>query len=115
MAMIFKGYRPRIARRMMAAAPEDENIDLNRWLGKAIFAKTSNGYWLAWHDDEQLDLVLVLPPEDNQDKKCYWIESWDKNDTIETAIEYIESGRFAEDGAAVLNLFIQNPETGEWE
>jgi hypothetical protein len=31
------------------------------------------------------------------------------------AIEYVESGRFAEDEPMVLNLFIQNPETGEWE
>jgi len=44
MAFIFKLYRSRIADRM--ALGDREVI---RWLHKATFAKTSNGYWLAWH------------------------------------------------------------------
>jgi hypothetical protein len=113
MAMIFKNYRPRIASMMLTAACEDDDKNLKQWLYRATFAKTSNRYWLAWHNDKP-DTVLVLPPDDNQDKECHWVESWDKDDTIETAIEYVESGQFAEDDLSTLNLFIEDPETGEW-
>jgi hypothetical protein len=43
MAMIFKGFRSNIARKMAKDDPE-----LKRWLGVATFAKTSNGYWLRY-------------------------------------------------------------------
>jgi hypothetical protein len=109
MAMIFKGFRSNIARKMAKDDPE-----LKRWLGVATFAKTSNGYWLAWHADD-VGSILVLPPDDAPDQNCYWIDNGGKNDTLEAAIEYVESGQFAEDEPMVLNLFIQNPETGEWE
>lgn len=112
MSMIFKYYRPRIAGMMLAATPDDKRKDLQKWLYVATFGKSSNGYWLAWHDDEQ-NTVLVLPPKDSPDKECHWAESWDNNDTIETAFNYIESGKYAEDEPMVLNLFIEDPETGE--
>ncbi|MDD5461962.1 MAG: hypothetical protein PHG00_10095 [Methylococcales bacterium] len=47
MAMIFKSYRPRVARKMLAAACEDDDKNLKQWLYRATFAKTSNRYWLA--------------------------------------------------------------------
>jgi len=114
-AFIFKDYRPRIAWRM---AIDDK--ELKRWLNKATFAKTSNGYWLAWHQSDNLDKVAFLTPNHPDDQECRWLESWDKNDTIETAINYFESGKFEADekehpDGLVLNLFIKNPETGEWE
>lgn len=94
--------------------------ELMRWLDKATFAKTSNGYWLAWHQGENMDRVAFLTPNQPDDEACRWLESWNNDDTIETAIEYIESGRFEADerehpDGFVLNLFIRNPETGEWE
>jgi hypothetical protein len=116
MAFIFKGWRPNIARRM-ACSGDDK---LKRWLGVARFAKTSNGYWLAWHEGDDVDRIEFLTPDHPEGKECQWLDSFDKNDTIETAINYIESGEFEEDDknypdGFVFNLFIQNPETGEWE
>lgn len=106
MATIFKGYRPRIARQMAAG-----DAEIMRWLGAAIFAKASTGHWLAWRDNSP-DQVAVLPPDG---QPCQWIETWGENDTIEDAIEFVESGRFDTEGPAVLNLFIENPVTGKWE
>lgn len=112
MTMIFKGYRPRIAARMNPSHSDD------RWFTAATYAKTNNGYWLAFHDD--LDRIALLPPDHPEGEECRWLESWDKDDTIVTAINYIESGEFEQDekdypGGFVLNLFIKNIKTGEWE
>ena len=107
MAFILKGYRPRIARRMNPSRSE------NRWFGIATYAKTNNGYWLAWHDD--LEKVALLPPDHPEGEECKWFESWDKDNTIETFFEYVESGDYEDEKDMVFNLFIQNPETGEWE
>ena len=114
MAMIFKGYRPRIAARMNPSHSED------RWFTAATYAKTNNGYWLAWHQGDNLSRVAFLTPTHPEGEECRWLESWDKDDTIETAVNYIESGEFEQDeidhpDGFVLNLFIKNPETGEWE
>lgn len=100
MAFIFKDYRPRIADKMAKG-----DVELKKWLFGATFAKTSNGYWLAWQG-EKPDTVLVLPPADSPDIECHWLESWDKDDTIETAIEYVESVRFAEDEPDGINITI---------
>jgi len=109
MAFIFKDWRPRIAMRMAKGDKE-----LMRWLNKATFAKTSNGYWLAWHQGDNVDRVALLPPEHPEGEECKWLESWG-NSTIETFIDYVESGEYEEEKNMVLNLQIQNPETGEWE
>lgn len=106
MATIFKGYRPRIARQMAAG-----DAEIMRWLGAATFAKASSGHWMAWRDNSP-DWVAVLPPGG---QPCQWIETWGENDTIEDAIEFVESGRFDTEGPAVLNLFIENLVTGKWE
>jgi len=109
MAKIFKDYRPRIAGKMAKG-----DAELKKWLSVAAFAKTSNGYWLAWQGEEP-DTVIVLPPPDFKDDKCHWLESWDNDNTIESFIKYVESGEFAEEGGGmVLNLFIEDPETGGW-
>jgi hypothetical protein len=115
MAFIFKGHRPRIAMKM---AKGDKK--LSRWLNTATFAKSSNGYWLAWHNDDFLDKVAFLTPDHPDSEPCRWLESWDKDDTIQTTINYFESGEFESDeveypGGFVFNRQILNPETGEWE
>lgn len=115
MAFIFQGYRGRIAMRM---AKGDKAI--KQWLNTATFAKTCNGYWLAWHKGDNVDKVAFLTPNHSTDEGCRWLDSFDKNDTIDTAIDYFESGKFEADeeeypNGFVFNLFIQNPETGEWE
>ncbi|PKD39553.1 hypothetical protein JWZ98_09980 [Methylomonas sp. EFPC1] len=108
MAMVFKGYRPRIAMQMANGDKE-----LSRWLGTATYAKTSNGYWMAWHADAT-DRFLVLPPEGSTEKECHWIESWEGDYSVDMAFDYVESGRFERDEPFVLNLFIKDPVTGEW-
>lgn len=107
MAIVFKGYRPRIARRM------NPDRSMDRWFTAASYAKTSNGYWLAWQGD--LDKVALLPPGHPVGEECKWLESWDMGNTIETFFDYVESGEYEEGKDMVLNLQIQNPETGEWE
>lgn len=109
MAMIFQGYRPRIAMRMAAG-----DKDIRRWLGTAIFAKATTGHWLAWHEGDA-SKVAVLPPDHPEGKPGFWIESWEPDYTIEKAIEYVETGRFDTEEPEVLNMFIFNETTGKWE
>lgn len=52
--------------------------------------------------------------EGSSDKECQWIESWEGDYTVDMAFDYVESGRFEQDEPFVLNLFIQDPVTGEW-
>jgi hypothetical protein len=61
--------------------------------------------------------VALLTPAHPEGEESRWFESWDKHDTIETFFDYIESGRCEDekDRDWVFNLFIQNPETDEWE
>lgn len=98
MATIFKGYRPRIARQMAAG-----DAEIMRWLGAAIFAKASTGHWLAWRADKP-DRMAVLPPNHPEGQPCRWIDAWDNEETIETGIAYVESGRFASTPPATFNI-----------
>ncbi len=98
MATIFKGYRPRIARQMAAG-----DAEIMRWLGVATFAKASTGHWLAWHADKP-DRMAVLPPNHPEGQQCRWIDAWDNEETIETGIEYVESGRFDSIPPATFNI-----------
>ena len=108
MAFIYSNTRPRITDRMAAGDKE-----LRRWFAFAIFAKTTNGYWVAWRKDEP-DRMAVLPPDHPAGEACRWLES--ESDTpIKEGIEYVESGQFEKDGPMVLNLFILNEATGKWE
>lgn len=101
MAFIFSKPRGRIATRMAAG-----QIEVRRSLCEfRKFAKTSNGYWLAWNPADPA-CVAVLPPDHPQDQPCHFIESWEDNPTIESMIEYVESGNFEVDPPRVLNLFI---------
>ena len=109
MATIFKGYRPRIARQMAAG-----DAEIMRWLGAATFAKASTGHWLAWHEGEP-DRMAVLPPNHPDGEPAYWLENWEDGRTIEQAIATVESGEFDRMPESVMNLFIENPETGKWE
>lgn len=107
MAFIFKDWRPNISRRM------NPSRTMQKWFTVAHYAKTSNGYWVAWHDD--LEKIALLPPDHPENEECRWLESWDSNDTIESFFEYVESGDCEKSDGMVLNIFIQNPETGVWE
>lgn len=98
MATIFKGYRPRIARQMAAG-----DAEIMRWLGAATFAKTNTGHWMAWHE-EKPDRMAVLPPNHPEGQPCRWIDAWDNEETIETGIEYVESGRFDSTPPATFNI-----------
>lgn len=108
MATIFKGYRPRLARMMAAGNPE-----LTRWMNTATFAKASTGHYMAWHSDDAHS-VAVLPPGHPEGEECLWIEDWSGDASIDEAIRYVESGEFDSSDTQELNLWIQDPETGEW-
>lgn len=111
MAMIFSGYRPRIALLMAESA---KGPDLMPWLRKATYAKASTGHWLAWHDSE-LKTVAVLPPNHKEDGvELIWLESSEWS-SIEQVIEYVESGEFDKEPIMELNLQILNEKTGLWE
>lgn len=110
MAFVFSGYRPNISSRMSVG-----NKDIRDWLMLgAVFAKTSNGHWLAWRADDA-DRVMVLPLNHPKDEPGFWIENWETDFTLESAIEYFESGEFDADPPGVLNLFIEDSATGEWK
>lgn len=110
MAFVFSGHRPNIALRMEAG-----NKEIRDWLMRgAVFAKTANGYWLAWRADDA-DRVMVLPPNHPKDKSGFWIENWETDFTLESAIEYFESGEFDANPPGELNLFIEDPVAGKWK
>jgi glutathione S-transferase len=107
MAFFYSGFRPRIANQMAAGDKE-----IMKWLAGCTFAKASTGHWLAWHADDLERVALLLP---DHPEACRWMEYWEENPKIEDAIEYVESGAFETESGDVLNLFIQNPDTGKWE
>lgn len=109
MAFVFTRYRPNIADRM--AAGDKETL---LWLLRATFAKASTGHWLAWHQDDQSQ-VMVLPPDHPAGKQGIMLESWENDPAIEDFIEHVESGEFDRNPPGELNLFIENPVTGEWK
>lgn len=110
MAFVFSGYRPNIAWRMGAS-----NKEIRDWLMLgAVFAKTSNGHWLAWRADDA-DRVMVLPLNHPKDEPGFWIDNLESDFTLESAIEYFESGEFDAEPPGLLNLFIEDPVTGKWE
>lgn len=107
MAFVFTGYRPNIALKMASGEKE-----IDGWLMRgAVFVKTSQGHWFAWRADDA-DRIMVLPLNHPKDKPGLWLENWDADFTIESAIEYFESGEFDESQPGVLNLFIEDSVTG---
>ena len=84
--------------------------DERKWLSTAIFAKTNNGFWLAWHPDDFSTICALVPGKDTAD----WIDSFEP-ETPESWIEYFQSDGYINQPVGVMNLFIENPETGEWE
>jgi hypothetical protein len=88
-AFYFTQYRSRIAFKMMAS---DRNKELQRWFAFCQFAKTSNGYWLAWNK-ASLAEIAVLPPDHPVDESCQWLHD---SLSVESAVELLESGQYAE-------------------
>lgn len=109
MAFIFKDSRPNIGWKMAAGDKE-----LSKWLYNATYAKTANGYWIAWRKDIP-DQAVILSPNHPKDQPAPMLDDWDDNPSLEGWIEYVESGEFEREPPEVLNLFIEDPETGEWK
>lgn len=107
MAFVFTTHRPNIANRM--AAGDKETL---RWLDRATFAKASTGHWLAWHQDDP-GQAMVLPPDHPADRQGIMLDNWDTDPKIEDFIEYVESGELERNPPGELNLFIEDPVTGE--
>jgi hypothetical protein len=76
MAHIYKTHRLLVAEHM-AANDEDRT-----WLKSATFAKTDNGYWLAWQGNDP-GRAAFLTPDHPKDQPARWLESWDKDDMAE--------------------------------
>lgn len=110
MAHIYKTHRLLIAERM--ADTDEDRV----WLKTASFAKTDNGYWLAWQGADP-GRAAYLTPDHPKGKPARWLESLGSNDSAETLIAYVESGEIERDepDGYVLNMQILNEETGEWE
>ncbi len=87
---------------------------VDKWFDKATFAKASTGHYMAWRADEP-SRIAVLPPGHPKGEECEWLEGWsDKDGGIEGATRYVESGQYDEEEPMELNLWIQDPVTGEW-
>lgn len=84
-----------------------DDSDLFKSLSKANFAKTDNQYFLAWHEPDEITVLSPHKPE-----SCDTLFGFG---SIDEAVTYVESGEYAKDSKRVLNLFILNEETGEWE
>lgn len=102
MAFIFSNYRFRIADRM---AKGDKEI--RQWLQKATFAKTSNGYWLAWNNDA-IEKIAVLPPEHPIEFPCEWLHDIK---SIEDAVRIVESGQYVRSDIAENQPEIEDSKT----
>lgn len=90
------------------------NPPIEAWLDNVRIQQTSNGYWLAWHDDgKPIDQVAMLEPDHPEGQECKFFSSWDDDNSIQSFVDYFEN-EHPEEGDQVLNLFIQDPETGEW-
>ncbi|MDI1277279.1 hypothetical protein [Methylobacter sp.] len=63
---------------------------LKLWLYKATFAKTSNGFWLAW-DNDTIEKIAVLPPDHPREFPCEWLCD---TKSIEEAVRIVESGQY---------------------
>ena len=102
MAHIYSSSRLHIQRRM-ATDKEHE-----KWLFTATFAKTDNGYWLAWKPaaDGRIMDVTYLKPDHPKGEPPGEIETWD-GWTVEELIAYFESGEIEINPPGVLNLFIE--------
>jgi hypothetical protein len=85
------------------------NKDILKTLITAKFAKTSNKYFIAWTEPDE---IAVLPPDHPKDKECEWLNG---SESIEEAITFIESGAYAREPVSVINMFILNEKTGQWE
>jgi hypothetical protein len=103
MAQIVEKYPILIATRMACG-----NAEIATWLENATFAQASTGHWLAWK--AQSTILAVLAPDRAEGEECEWIELCD-DDTIESAINYVESGEF--DEAAYAELYLCTRETVE--
>lgn len=110
MAFVFTGYRPNTALKMAVGEKE-----IDSWLMRgAVFVKTSQGHWFAWRADDA-DRIMVLPLNHPKGEPGLWIDNLESDFTLESAIEYFESGEFDADPPGVLNLFIEDSGTGEWK
>ena len=76
-------FQPEIAERMLAGTT-DEHIH-----PEAVFVRTANGYWVAWHQGLAAVLADTTPP----DIPCDWVEG--AHDLAEI-VALVESGEYAE-------------------
>lgn len=110
MTFVFSGHRPNIATPMASGDKE-----IRDWLMRgAVFVKTSQAHWFAWRANDA-DRIMVLPLNHPKGEPGLWIDNLGSDFTLESAIEYFDSGEFDADPPGVLNLFIEDPVTGEWK
>ena len=76
-------FQPEIAERMLAGTT-DEHIH-----PEAVFVRTANGYWVAWHQGVAAVLADTTPP----DIPCDWVEG---AESLAELVAMLESGEYAE-------------------
>lgn len=110
MAHIFKGTRSNILDRMA------RDKDHRRAMLFSTYAKTDNGYWLAWkpNADGRITTATYLRPEHPKGEPANEIETWGEGMTVAELVDYFESGEIESDPPGVLNMFIEDEATGEW-
>lgn len=108
MATIYKTPRILIAE-AMARTDEDRH-----WLAQAQFAKTSNGFWVAWRADDPTHIGF-LEPDQPAAKPAQWLDARGDTDTLEKWVAYFESGEYEADPPGELNIFIEDSKTGRVE
>ncbi len=101
MAHIFSTTRPLILDRM---ARDKEH---RRQMLFSTYAKTDNGYWLAWKPNAngRITDVTYLRPDHPKGEPALEIETWGDGWTVAELIDYFESGEIDSDPPGVLNLF----------
>jgi prophage regulatory protein len=77
--------RKQIIKRM-----EGPNRDSSQWLSEAALAKTANGFWVAWREQDASRIGL-LPKGTPRTRGCIWLQDPCRK-SFEQWCEYIESG-----------------------
>ncbi len=93
MAYFFTTSRQLVRNRMAAG-----NELVSSKLLHARYAKTTNKYFIAWVTPRE---IAVLPPDHPKNTECNWLEG---SQSIEEAIEFIESGHYAKGLSFSLNM-----------
>jgi prophage regulatory protein len=77
-------------RKQVIKRMEGPNRDSSQWLSEAALAKTANGFWVAWREQDA-NRIGLLPKGTPRTRGCIWLQDPCRK-SFEQWCEYIEGG-----------------------